>query len=341
MTSSTELRLGWIGLGSMGLAMATNMQTHITQQALPSLKYWNRTLSRGHGLKANGAIPSPSIGELVQQCDIIFISVRHFQTSSLEKTNKLTREQVSDDTVLQSVINSITTNGSSLDGKVIVDTTTVHPSTSTCVALQLSNAKATYLSSPVFGATPLALSGQLLIAIAGPPSAVDLVFPFLTGVLARSVIRVGPEPSQALLLKTTSNFITAGLMMLLSEAHTLAAKTGLPAAVLEELVAQNFGNYLLGVSKRLTGGGYFPAEGEAPSSGLELGMKDVGHGLSIAREEGMRLGMGEMYIEAADEARKYGEETGRRCDSSSVFGVVRRRAGLEFETEVVKQRDGK
>ncbi|KAI0590692.1 NAD binding domain of 6-phosphogluconate dehydrogenase [Pyrenophora tritici-repentis] len=254
MSLPKELRLGWIGLGSMGLAMATNMQNYITQQILPPLKYWNRTLSRGDTLKVN--------------------------------------------------------------------------------------VKVTYLSSPVFGATPLAVSGNLLIAIAGPPTAIDLVSPFLTGVIARSVIRVGPEPSQALLLKTTSNLITAGLMMLLSEAHTLAARTGLPAAVLEDLVAQNFGDYALGVSKRLTGGAYYPPKGEVPTSRLELGIKDVGHGVGIAREQGMRLGIGEMYLEAAEEARKYGEDKGRRCDSSSVFGVVRRRAGLEFATDMVKERDG-
>jgi len=208
------------------------------------------------------------------------------------------------------------------------------------MALQLSHAKATYLSSPVFGATPVAVSGQLLIAIAGPACAIDRVAPLLTGVVARSVIRVGPEPGQALLLKTTSNFITAGMMVLLSEAHTLASKTGLSAAVLEELVGQNFGSYALGVSKRLTSGAYYPAEGEAPTSGLELGIKDVGHGVGIAREEGMRLGVGEMYLEAAEEARKYGEQRERQCDSSSVFGVMRMRAGLEFETDVVKERDG-
>ncbi|KAA8625515.1 MmsB 3-hydroxyisobutyrate dehydrogenase [Pyrenophora tritici-repentis] len=321
MSLPKELRLGWIGLGSMGLAMATNMQNYITQQILPPLKYWNRTLSRGDTLKVNGAVPSSSIVDLFQQCDIIFISV-------------------SDDTVLQSIVTTLLASNPTLDGKIILDTTTVHPSTSSSIVQQLSKVKVTYLSSPVFGATPLAVSGNLLIAIAGPPTAIDLVSPFLTGVIARSVIRVGPEPSQALLLKTTSNLITAGLMMLLSEAHTLAARTGLPAAVLEDLVAQNFGDYALGVSKRLTGGAYYPPKGEVPTSRLELGIKDVGHGVGIAREQGMRLGIGEMYLEAAEEARKYGEDKGRRCDSSSVFGVVRRRAGLEFATDMVKERDG-
>ncbi len=157
--------------------------------------------------------------------------------------------------------------------------------------------------------------------------------------IARAVIRVGDEPSQALLLKTTSNFITAGLMLLLSEAHALAEKTGLPASVLEALVEENFGAYAHGVSKRLTSGSYLPAVGQSPSSGLELGIKDVGHGVSLAREAGMKLGIGEMYVEAAEEAKAYGDEKGRRCDSSAVFGIVRKRAGLEFETDGVRERD--
>jgi 3-hydroxyisobutyrate dehydrogenase-like beta-hydroxyacid dehydrogenase len=159
--------------------------------------------------------------------------------------------------------------------------------------------------------------------------------------LARSIIVVGDEPEKALLLKTTSNFITAGLMYLLSEAHTLAAKSGLPADTLHELVAQNFGAYAGGVSERLVSGAYCPAEGEAPRSGLELGIKDVGHGVNLARENGMKLEVGEMYLEAAGEAKKWGDERGRKMDSSAVFGVVRARAGEEFETEVVRERDAK
>jgi 3-hydroxyisobutyrate dehydrogenase-like beta-hydroxyacid dehydrogenase len=155
------------------------------------------------------------------------------------------------------------------------------------------------------------------------------------------VIVVGTEPEKALLLKTTSNFITAGLMYLLSEAHTLASLSGLPAETLHALVEQNFGNYAAGVSERLTSGAYCPAEGEAPRSGLELGIKDVGHGVSLAKGNGMQLRLGEMYLEAAGEAKAWGDERGRRMDSSAVFGVVRTRAGEEFETGVVRERDAR
>jgi hypothetical protein len=106
-------------------------------------------------------------------------------------------------------------------------------------------------------------------------------------------------------------------------------------------VTQNFGAYAGGVSERLVSGAYCPAEGEAPRSGLELGIKDVGHGVNLARENGMKLEVGEIYLEAAGEAKKWGDERGRKMDSSSVFGVVRARAGEKFETDVVRARDAK
>lgn len=157
--------------------------------------------------------------------------------------------------------------------------------------------------------------------------------------LARGVIEVGDEPKQAILLKTSGNFITAGLMMLMSEAHTLAEVSGLPASTLHALVEHNFGAYAAGVSERLVSGAYCPAKGEAPRSGLELGIKDVGNGVQLARDAGIRLGVGEMYLEAAGEAKTWGDKSGRRMDSSAVYGAVRERAGLGFETGVVKARD--
>lgn len=77
MSSPENPRLGWIGLGSMGLAMATNIQKHIQQQhnRLPPLKYWNRTLARGKPLEELGATACDTIADLVQSCDVIFISV--------------------------------------------------------------------------------------------------------------------------------------------------------------------------------------------------------------------------------------------------------------------------
>ncbi|KAH7559258.1 hypothetical protein BM1_04195 [Bipolaris maydis] len=337
MDSLEKLHVGWIGLGSMGLAMATNIQKHIQQHPddYPPLKYWNRTPSRGKPLEGLGATACPTIADLVQICNVIFIS----EVLIFRPRNITENLQVSDDTALTTLTTSIQSSGP-LSQKIIIDTTTVHPSTTTSISTSLAQKNAWYISAPVFGATPVAIAGNLLIAVAGPPQAITRVMPLLKGVLARRVLHVGDEASQAMLLKTTSNFITAGLMTLLSEAHVLAESSGLPASTLESLIEENFGAYALGVSRRLTSGSYLPAVGQVPASGLELGIKDVGHGVAVARERGVELRIGEMYLEAAQEAKGYAEERGRRADSSAVYGVLRQRAGLGFESEVVKRRDG-
>ena len=66
----------------------------------------------------------------------------------------------------------------------------------------------------------------------------------------------------------------------------------------------------------------------------------MGIGMGIAKEKGVRLEVGELSMAAMEEAVKYGAEKGRKLDSHSVFGVVRKKAGLEFENESVKERDG-
>lgn len=248
--------------------------------------------------------------------------------------------QVSDDQTLQHIIDDIATLGASLKGKIIVDTTTVHPSTTSAIAAQLSGLGALFVAAPVFGSTPVAQAGQLLVAAAGNADAITSITPLLTGVIARGVLRVGDDPAQALLLKTTSNMLTAGMTYLIAEAHTLAEKTGLPSSILESLIEQNLGAYAHGVSRRLTGGAYLPAEGVAPQSSLELGIKDVQHGVDLAKSAGMKADVAESYVGAATEAGTWGKEKGRALDSSSVFGVVRERAGLPFENEAVRERDG-
>lgn len=221
-----------------------------------------------------------------------------------------------------------------------MDTTTVHPDTTTSLATQLKAHNCSLIAAPVFGPPPIARAGQILIAVAGAPHAIETITPYLQGVIARGIILVGEVPSKALLLKSTSNFIAAGLMYLLSEAHVLAEKAELPTPVLESLIEANFGPYAANTSKRLTSGSYMPAEGQAPNSALDLAIKDVGIALGIAREQGMRLDIGELSMGAMEEARDFGEEKGRRLDSHSVFGIVRKRAGLEFENAAVRQRDG-
>lgn len=168
----------------MGLGMAINLQRHLVQSGAPSLYCHNRTMSRGDSLEAIGGIPCPSIEDLLCRSDVIFMSL-------------------SDDTALASTVDAmIGSGGDGLTGKIIVDTSTVHPSSSAKAEARLREMGAKFLAAPVFGASPVAAQGKLLFILAGPEEAVQTISPYLVGVMGRGVIRLGEDVRQASLLKT-------------------------------------------------------------------------------------------------------------------------------------------
>lgn len=79
----------------------------------------------------------------------------------------------------------------------------MHPDTTAAVAEKLRKAGAELVAAPVFGATPVAEEGRLLVAFAGSAAAFERVSPFLKGVIACEVLRAGEAPEKAMLLKTT------------------------------------------------------------------------------------------------------------------------------------------
>ncbi|KAK7993531.1 hypothetical protein PG989_006912 [Apiospora arundinis] len=317
--------VGWIGLGSMGSAMAKNIQKYLTTAGKdqPPLRVYNRTASRCAALEELGAKKYESIAELARDSDIVFIS------------------SSADDAVI-SIVDQIVQSGD-VEGKVVVDTTTVHPDTTRAVAATLKSKGAHFAAMPVFGATPVAEAGQLLAGFAGPDAALGAVSPLLKGVIAREVLVVGQEPEKASLLKTTGNLLMASLMQIIAEAHVFAAKTGLPEATLERLLELNFGPVMHSDSIRMTTGVYCPGPDQKPWSDLQLAIKDVGHGVEIAEREGVSLHVGQRALGNLKRANEWRESAegggGRSLDSSSVFGVVRQESGLGFETEFVKARD--
>lgn len=176
----------------MGLGMAMNVQRHLFQQPeTPALRYHNRTISRGEPLQEIGGVPASSISDLVATSDVIFLSLS--DDAALEATV---------DAILTAQRGAISEPVSSITGKVIVDTSTVHPSSSDKARSRLAERGAAFVAAPVFGASPVAREGKLLFVLAGPDKAVRTIEPFLVGVMGRGVIRLGEDVTKASMLKT-------------------------------------------------------------------------------------------------------------------------------------------
>lgn len=173
----------------MGLGMAMNLQSRLSQKAgTPALRYHNRTISRGEPLQEIGGVLASNISELVATSDIIFLSLS--DDAALDTTMSVILTARGEDAEL------------SLTGKIIVDTSTVHPSSSERARLRLADRGATFVAAPVFGASPVAREGKLLFVLAGPDIAVRAIEPFLEGVMGRGVIRLGEDVKKASMLKT-------------------------------------------------------------------------------------------------------------------------------------------
>lgn len=167
----------------MGLVMATNLQKHLQSAGGPALQYTNRTLSRGVPLQELGAVPRANAAELIASSDIIFASL-------------------SDDAALAATVDAMLSDAADLTGKIVVDTSTVHPASSAKAADRLRERGVEFVAAPVFGASPVAAKGQLLFIIAGPGAAVQAVEPFIVGVMGRGIIRVGEDVQKATTMKT-------------------------------------------------------------------------------------------------------------------------------------------
>jgi len=60
----------------IGLAMATNLQKHLSKSGYPPLIVWNRTASRADALQSLGALVASSVEDAVSKSSIIFSCVR-------------------------------------------------------------------------------------------------------------------------------------------------------------------------------------------------------------------------------------------------------------------------
>lgn len=169
----------------MGLGMATNLQKHLTSGSGPGLRYFNRTMHRGDTLRDIGGLPASSVRDLVSSSDIVFMSL-------------------SDDAALEATLDAVLDASSPVDisGKIFVDTSTVHPSSSAKAQQRLAEKGGVLVSAPVFGASPVAMQGKLLWIVAGPNHAVEAISPFIVGVMGRGIIRLGEDVKLSSLMKT-------------------------------------------------------------------------------------------------------------------------------------------
>ena len=258
-------RVGFIGLGAMGLPMARNLH-----RAGLLCGAWNRTPARAESLAAETGVPAAETpAALAAQCDVVVTCV-------------------SADADLLEVIDAMAP--ALRPDTVVVDCSTVAAATAREAAARLAASGAGFLDCPVSGGTEGAAAGTLSIMVGGDEAHLERARPALEA-MGGTIVHMGPVGAgQA--AKATNQIMVAGINQAVTEALAFGRAQGLPMdkliAALEKGAA---GNWFL--SRR----GPTMVRGEYPL-GFKVGLhaKDLEICRRMAEEFGVKLPVVEMTL---------------------------------------------
>ena len=194
-------KLGWIGIGRMGYAMAQRLA-----QAGCDIAVWNRTQSKAEPLKPYGATVAGSLSDLAA-CDIVFTMV---------STGKDVKE------VLFGA-NGVMAKGKA--PKIVVDSTSISHEESAEIRDKLAKHGVKFLAAPVSGNAKVIKAGKLTVVASGPRDAFDAVAPYLEAI-GQGVSYVG-DGELARIAKICHNVMLGVVIQNLCEITVLAEKAGM------------------------------------------------------------------------------------------------------------------
>src|SRR5215212_7141396 len=155
MGNIKQHKLGWIGIGRMGYAMAERLA-----KSGCDISVWNRTRSKAEPLAKSGAKVVNALTDLAD-CDIVFTMV---------STGKDVKE------VLFGA-NGVLSKGAK--PKIVVDSTSISLEESAEIRQKLGEKGIKFLSAPVSGNAKVIKAGKLTVVASGPQDAFDVVSPYL------------------------------------------------------------------------------------------------------------------------------------------------------------------
>jgi 3-hydroxyisobutyrate dehydrogenase len=294
--SSTE-RVGFVGLGTMGAAMAANLA-----RAGFRLTVWNRTSGRAGDLVAQGATEAKTPADLARNADVIVTCVS--DTPDVEAL-LFGPDGVAD---------------GAKTGSLVIDCSTISPSATRGFGERLAEKGIHIVDAPVSGGSEGAQKGTLTIFVGGDPADVERARPILEG-MGKTITHLGPLGSgQA--AKAVNQVILAGAYLGVAEGIVLAIKAGLDP---EQLVGALSGGAARSWVLENRSGRMIKNEYPIGFK-VALHHKDMGIGLGLARETGASLPVAALFEQFLTGliAQGHGDD-----DTSAVARTIRQLSALE------------
>ena len=296
---TTAAAVAVLGLGAMGLPMATNLAERFPVRGFDVVAERRALAERA------GVVPTGTAAEAVAGADVVLIAVR--DRAQLE----------------QLLFGETGIAPHMARGAVVLLTSTVGDAGVRAVAPRLAEAGLRFVDAPVSGGPARAGAGDLLVVVGADDDAWAAAEDVLE-VMASTLVRVGDAPGDGQAMKTVNQLLCGVHIAAAGEALALARALGLDAEVaLKALMSGAASSFMLGdrgprmlqVYDEDAGG---PHDVEVRAT-LNTFVKDMGIVSSAAKGAGLSTPVAaaaeQLYLQGA--ARGLGDR-----DDSSVITVV-------------------
>jgi 3-hydroxyisobutyrate dehydrogenase len=284
-----------IGLGAMGLPMATRLAAHLPVTAFDVAE------DRLAQLATAGGTPASTPADAARDADVVLLAVR---------------DQSQVDAALFGPDGAA---GTLRPGSTVVLTSTVGPDAARSTAARLAERGVLTVDAPVSGGPVRAGNGDLLIVVGAEDKALDLARPVLD-LLASTLTIVGPRPGDGQALKAINQLLAGVHIAAAAEAIALARGLGLdPATVVESLRHGAAGSFMFADRGPRMVETYEGDTAPEVKSRLDIFVKDMGIVTGIAQDAHVPVPL----ASAAQQLYLLGEAAGLAAhDDSSVVTVL-------------------
>ncbi len=207
----TKIRLGYIGLGTMGGAMAENLAN-----AGYRLTVYNRTASKAERFLELGAHLAENPAEVARRSEVVFVNVSDTED------------------VLEVVLGMNGVIEGAHPGMIVVDHSTIKPAASRELYNRLKEVSVSALDAPVSGGDIGARNGTLSVMVGGDADTLEKVRPMLE-VVGKKITHVG-EAGAGQVAKAANQIMVAAQMVAEAELMLFAQKSGVDVARVIEAI---------------------------------------------------------------------------------------------------------
>ncbi|MDM5246682.1 NAD(P)-dependent oxidoreductase [Lysinibacillus sp. G4S2] len=292
-------KLGFIGLGNMGLPMSINLL-----KAGFTVYGFDTNSKAMEQFIDEGGVGLATAKEVAEQSDIIMTSLPTPQIVELVYKSE------------QGIIHH------AKKGSLLIDFSTVNPELNDSLHKEAQSLGLRYLGAPVSGGVIGAIHATLTIMVGGEEEDYQSGSEIF-GIVGKNIYHLGTSPSVGTRIKLLNNLMIGFYTEAVAETIVLGEKMGIHADTLYEVLSNSYGQSRIYERNYVE---YMKNENYQPGFSTNLLLKDLRLAKNMAKEAGVPLRIGEQLVDLYSNISQqgYGEN-----DMSAAYLSLKEKCKIE------------